>query len=589
MTRIKSEVLLLSNLLIKGRFTVPWHQRYYDWNVEQIDDLLVDLKEAMDEGRTSYFLGTIMLVERGETWEINDGQQRLITVSLMLEALRRVFSNRTEQDSVQQETNILEMLSVRRPSVESQLREQPREVPRIVPSRHDRLKFTQIIQGYDIGTNGKLTWAWNTINLFFRAMGAEEVDNFFIFIIRKVEIATLYVPQTEDVNAVFEAINSRGKQLDDIDLIRNYLFSFFSSSEDVRRRTKVYKQLESILAICRTVPRSEQYFRCFFQCNYGYIQKKRFYRETRKKIRNSTVDCDSGDYVFEMIRELANPSKVELFRTLTAVNPSTELVSRFCISTNTSSKKRNLPVFLQELAGYKVVLPLVFALIRKFLEADDGDRKSISRAVHYCLSDLCSFVMRVSFCSTKFEPSKYEAALANCARRITEITVPSEITIRSELQDCDVIRIMNDAHFISLLSEVKMTNSRRAKHLLFGINREQENDLENVNFAECAVEHILPRSSENWAGWTKFHLAKKDTLDLVYRIGNFTLLNTSDGRSRLNDNFVTKKYFFAKSSIKMTRQLTSYDEWAPEIVKTRSQEIAFEAANVWSFPLRRKS
>ena len=587
MTSIKSEVLLLSKLLIKGRFTVPWHQRYYDWNAEQIDDLLVDLKEAMDEGRTSYFLGTIMLVERRGTWEINDGQQRLITVSLLFAALRRVFSKRPEQDFLKRETIIFTILCACVPGTGNNLRDQPRAVPRIVPSRHDRLKFTQIIQGYEIGTNGKLTSAWNAINLFCREMGPEEIDNFFNFIIGKVEVVALYVPETEDVNAIFEALNSRGKQLDDVDLIRNYLFSFFSSSDDVERRIKVHKQLESIRTICRTVPRSEQYFRCFFQCNYGYIQKKRFYRETRKKIRDSTINRDSGNYVFEMIRELANPSKVELFRTLTATNPSTELVSRFCISTNTIRKKRNLPVFLHELAAYKVTLPLVFALLGKFLEADDTDRKSISRAVHYCLSDLCSFVMRVSFCSTKFEPSKYEAAFANCARRITKITVPSEITIRDELQECDVTKIMNNAHFIALLSEVNITNMMRAKRLLFGINREQENEMESVTFAGCTVEHILPRSSHNWGRWSKFHSAKKDTVDLVSRVGNLTLLGTSDGRSRLNDDFATKKNFFAKSSIKITRQITSYDDWGPEIVRTRSEEIASEAARVWAFPLRR--
>ena len=62
MTQITSEALLVSQLFLKGRFTVPWHQRYYDWAVEQVAELLVDLREALDEDRASYFLGSIMLV-----------------------------------------------------------------------------------------------------------------------------------------------------------------------------------------------------------------------------------------------------------------------------------------------------------------------------------------------------------------------------------------------------------------------------------------------------------------------------------------------------------------------------------------------
>ena len=86
MTRITSEVLLVSQLFFRGRYTVPWHQRYYDWTVEQVTELLVDLKEALDEGRGSYFLGSIMLVAGEDVWEINDGQQRLITLSLLCAA-----------------------------------------------------------------------------------------------------------------------------------------------------------------------------------------------------------------------------------------------------------------------------------------------------------------------------------------------------------------------------------------------------------------------------------------------------------------------------------------------------------------------
>ena len=99
MTQITSEVLLVAALLTKGRFAVPWHQRYYDWTEEQVGELLFDLTEAIDEDRTSYFLGSIMLVDSEGVWQINDGQQRLITLSLVIAALCRRFAARRRSDS----------------------------------------------------------------------------------------------------------------------------------------------------------------------------------------------------------------------------------------------------------------------------------------------------------------------------------------------------------------------------------------------------------------------------------------------------------------------------------------------------------
>lgn len=47
-TRITSEVRLVSEVLYSGRFEVPWHQRYYDWKVEQVHELQADLKDALE-------------------------------------------------------------------------------------------------------------------------------------------------------------------------------------------------------------------------------------------------------------------------------------------------------------------------------------------------------------------------------------------------------------------------------------------------------------------------------------------------------------------------------------------------------------
>ncbi len=585
MTQITSEVLRLSELFTKGRFAVPWHQRYYDWNREQVSELLIDLKEAFDDTRESYFLGSIMLVNADSVLEINDGQQRLITLSLLIAALCRRFASRRRTDAAR-ELLALRLLFERAETTVTNLDDTSRDHPRIRPPRQDRSSFTQIIRGHDIGTNGKMTSAWSEIEVFVSALNISDTRGFFDFLVGKVEIGVLNVPQTEDTNAVFEALNGRGKQLDDVDLIRNHLYSYFNGPDETERRSTVHENLENVLVSHRTAQRSHDYFRCYFQCRYGYLQKKRFYRETRKHIRNAGGRKNAGSYVYDLVDNLADRSFVELFRTITATNPNPEFLSSFLKASNTTTNKRNLPVLLAELRGYKVAQPLVFALLRKFLESSGEQRRAIARSVHRCLTDLSSFVTRVSLCETKFEPSRFEASFANCASRITSVQSDStaDIAIRSDLHDCDE-RIMNDARFIAQLAEVEMRDSRRAKRLLFGINAKQDREARALDFDGSSVEHILPQSESYWSGWSAFADLGSETNNWVNRIGNLTLLGDSDNfaRKQFNTSFETKRGVFAESPFLITRKVLSNDEWTPETIEKRSTELARAAAKVWSF------
>lgn len=590
MTQVTSEVLLVADLFLKGRFDVPWHQRYYDWTEEQVGELLSDLSEAVDEQRTSYFLGSIMLVrpdENDDVWQINDGQQRMITLSLLIAALCRRFAARRRSDSPR-EQRALRLLFKRTESATTNLEDTARDTPRIKPPRQDRSRFTQLIRGHDIGTNGKLTSAWNTIEVFVDGLTIARARRFFEFLVDKVEIGVLYVPISEDANAVFEALNGRGKQLDDVDLIRNHLYSYFIGHGDDERRETVHSNLESVLPNSRTAKRRLEYFRCYFQCRFGYLQKTRFYRDTRSKIQDNR-GRNASDYVYRLVNDLADRRFVELFRTITATNPDADILNAFERASQTTGNKRRIREFLSELRGYKVAQPLVFALLRKFIEVQSStrtDKRRFSHAIHRNLSNLASFVIRVSFCEAKFEPSKYETAFANCAMRIVAATDLADFEIHADLQECDERSVMDDTRFVSQLAVVEMKDPRRAKRLLFGINAAQDREARALDFGGCAVEHVLPQSDTYWNGWSGFSgSVDSDTGRWVNRIGNLTLLGDSDNfaRRQFNSNFAAKQAAFGESPFAITRELSLMREWNPEMITQRSEVLARAASRFWSF------
>ena len=84
---LRLEQLFSESFLLR----IPDFQREYVWETDQAMQLLDDIAEACMSGRSTYFLGSLVLVgssESGATWDVIDGQQRITTLVLLLATLR---------------------------------------------------------------------------------------------------------------------------------------------------------------------------------------------------------------------------------------------------------------------------------------------------------------------------------------------------------------------------------------------------------------------------------------------------------------------------------------------------------------------
>src|SRR5882762_4978459 len=76
------------------QYVVPYFQRAYSWRRHQWNTLFDDILELYDLGSSnSHFLGSMVLLAEKGTNTVNptlliDGQQRLVTLSLFLAAIR---------------------------------------------------------------------------------------------------------------------------------------------------------------------------------------------------------------------------------------------------------------------------------------------------------------------------------------------------------------------------------------------------------------------------------------------------------------------------------------------------------------------
>ena len=591
-TVISADAVLFSELFHKGRFIVPWHQRYYDWEKKDIQALLDDIDEAVKADRRCYFLGALILVgvEDGK-WEINDGQQRMVTVSLICAALCRRFAQET-QDS-QREGIALRMLFDLSSTGVCQLERAEHYSPRIEPPLSDQTRYNQLIRGHMIGTNGKLTTAWRVIDKFFGPTNVgRHWEKYFDYISGRLEVACLTVPLEIDPNAVFETINCRGEPLNNLDLIRNFIYSHFNAEAEAQRKHTVHNNLERIREVFPTVKKAEEYVRCQMHCRFGFLPKNTFYRDARQAIREQRNHRpprrNPSDFAFDLVREIARREELELFRRLTAPTSHAEFVQDFESKSGTTASPRNLTIFLRELKPYSVTHMLIFALMVKYIHETDGRRKRrIARLVNRNLSRLASFVLRTALVSP-FEPSHFEKEFANFARWMTARESVPDKEFADFLRTCDrdEYNVLDDDKFRDSMSEVEIRahgNTAKIRSLLLGINRLGHPDAVILSDMQCSIEHVLPTSEEHWDGWDGFR--KVDPNGWIHRVGNLTLTSRLDNKPgrKYNGSFARKRPIYRNSSIAITRDIAKYEAWTPDKIKLRQRKIADLARRVWVF------
>ena len=570
MATIRSGVKILSDVLFAGRLTVPWHQRYFDWNEEQVQELLDDITGAFERDMQCYFLGSVMLVEseNDTDWEVNDGQQRMVTLSLLIAALCRRFEAVGDGQNV---TVALRALFDRPASQASRMADVNCYQPRIRLSRTDKAVYAQIIRGNSVGSNGRLVAAFDVIEQVVHKVPPDVVGSLFNYVMRRLELAVLTIPNDVDINSFFEALNARGKPLDDVDLIRNRFYSYFSGNDQAVRRETVHDCLERVAVVAER--KVEAYYRCYLQCQYGYLQKKRLYRDTRKYIE--AIKGDATSHVYKVVEGMQ--SHVELYRTIASSGASPKFRKHFPMVQDSADQ------WMHDLRRYTVSHPVIFALFSRLLREPSHTMGEAKRLVRRSLDNLTSFVLRTSFVTAKFEPSKLDESFGGLAKRIFGGDTLESLDVMDYLDSNDNMGITSDSGFVRQLQVVQLRDNRRALALLFGINT-IEQDLSAIRRNGCSVEHVLPKSSDHWAGWSGF--GPDQRRDYVFRIGNMVVLSKGENRadSKFNACYDEKRNLFRDSTLVMARDVgRRYAEWTPSVIEDRCTELARSAAKAWKF------
>ena len=168
----------IGELLKEGKLRIPSYQRPYKWNRKHIRNLFYDLRDAM--GKKEYQIGSVILHEN-DGYDIVDGQQRLISISLFLHLL----------DSLENYKGAKQLLSA---------------------TVFGELSCYHASENYN---------EWENLAQLVGENQAKDICN---FLLENCSVSVITMPQKRLSEAfqLFDSQNNRGKSLEPHDLLKAY-------------------------------------------------------------------------------------------------------------------------------------------------------------------------------------------------------------------------------------------------------------------------------------------------------------------------------------------------------------------------------
>jgi uncharacterized protein with ParB-like and HNH nuclease domain len=216
-------------LKAKKTYRIPDFQRSYTWDTEKTIDFIDSVSKATKSNQL--FLGTIYYHKKDCFYSITDGQQRIVTLFLTLNALRLLGDKKLSSylyDSDEQSYI---------------------DIYEAVPLHNMLFKISTISEldnikdSLDEITLTKLQIIDNQIKIYEHLVENKELRSLFMEGVKHSYFILIDVPNEKSVYRIFRNINSKGSPLTDIDIIKNAFFEVIPSNKSIstEKQTKYVK------------------------------------------------------------------------------------------------------------------------------------------------------------------------------------------------------------------------------------------------------------------------------------------------------------------------------------------------------------
>ena len=539
---------------------MPFFQRHYRWRKDNWERLLNDIVALAEEEETKHFLGPLVCTpfhpvpgEGVTPYQLIDGQQRLMTISLALVALRDVAKLSGLEDIA---AEIHEDFLIHR-------RRQGLQRLKVVPRVEDRRDYEEVVDGTS-PTTTESSGIIGAYSFFKREWKARVSDDAEAVVKRLLAattgrlsiVAITITADRENPFEIFESLNATGLALEEADLIRNFLFMQVPLDEQASFHNGHWETFEGMFAANEPYEKLPPtvFYRSYLMRNGSYCRDKATYVEFKR------CNSASGLKPVEQVRELRRFAKFELW------------LRRPLLYKNTGLSEAAIEVqSLDTTTAYPLLLNLLDRQERGTLGRDD---------LLGCFQDVASFVIRRTICGD---------SARGYGRLFPEAVKGIHVNVRQDLQPFLLEnRWPDDAAFIPALVEFPLYKRARNKcRLLLEKLERHFGGNEQVTLNQLSIEHVMPQTlgddehSDSWRraldhDWSVLHEK------WVHTLGNLTLTGYNTELS--NGSFAEKRKAFAESRVALNQYFTNLKDWNHETIKERGLMLARVIAQLWPRP-----
>lgn len=550
----------IGDLISNKKFKVPAYQRAYAWEEEHVSSLLNDLKDAIINKEKEYFLGSLVVTSTNTNrLEVVDGQQRLTTISLIINAIKTVFS--VDGDDQMVDSLQADFLT----SLDRKTRENE---PKLILNEIDNELFQQIIQKNSnhhylsikkdlkikVSSNEKLLNAYQQCFKFFSEESKQQRDSeeflqtWLDYIQQHAKVILVVSPDDSNAFVIFETLNDRGLDLAISDLLKNYLFH--KSGERLDETKNRWAKMTALLESTSDEPLVVTYLRHYAMSQYGLIREKDLFSVLKKKISSKRLAVDFSE-------KLDNNALV--YSALINANHD------FWKNYNDLELEKSIKVF--NLLGMVQIRPLLLSIINKFnkVELSIAFKKLVSVAIRYQI---------VGGIGGGYLENLY----AQTAQQIAQDKITTAKQIIEEFKNLPTDETFKDAFSIVTVSKAKV-----ARYYLSEIeNFDDAEKIPNPDVKIINLEHILPQTYDSNSYWGKY-FSEEDHKSYYRRLGNLCLLST-ELNSQLDNlaSYEEKLVSYKDASFNHTKRLEIYEVWTKENILKRQLEMAEKAIKIWA-------
>lgn len=550
----------IGDLISNKKFRVPAYQRAYAWEQDHVTSLLSDLEDAISNKEKEYFLGSVV-VTSGDTnrFEVVDGQQRLTTISLVINAIKTVFS--LDGDNQMVDSLQADFLT----SLDRKTRENE---PKLILNEIDNELFQNIIQKdsdhhsisikKDIKSktpsNVKLISAYQQCFEFFykesklQRDSEEYLQNWLDYIQHSAKVILVISPDDSNAFVIFETLNDRGLDLAISDLLKNYLFH--KSAERLEETKNRWAKMTALLESTSDDPLVVTYLRHYAMSQYGLIREKELFSVLKRKITSKRLAVEFSE---KLDKYAVTYSAL--------INANHEYWKNY----NDLELEKSIKVF--NLLGMIQIRPLLLSIINNFINNE------ISKA----FKSLVSVAIRYQIVGG-IGGGYLENLYAQTAQQITSGKIISAKQIIEEFKNLPTDETFKDAFSIASISKAKV-----ARYYLSEIeNYENSEIIPNPDTKVINLEHILPQTYDSNSTWAEL-FTEDEHKSYSRRLGNMCLLS-AEINSKLDNlaPYEEKLNFYKEASFNHTNQLHLYSTWNKENILKRQLQMAEKAIKIWS-------